>query len=71
MSDEMLSIGQVARLFGGTDKEIDRSTVYRWMRQGRIPQPVKIGPKLTRWRRSECQKALDKMIADSKPQETE
>ncbi|MCZ7652124.1 MAG: AlpA family phage regulatory protein [Thermoanaerobaculia bacterium] len=28
---------------------ISRATVWRWVREGRLPPPVKIGPNTTRW----------------------
>ena len=28
---------------------IDHSTLWRWVKQGRFPQPVKLGPNITAW----------------------
>lgn len=29
---------------------IDHSTLWRWVREGHFPQPVKLGPHTTAWR---------------------
>ena len=29
---------------------LSRSTIYAWMRQGRFPQSVQVGPHTVRWR---------------------
>ena len=34
---------------------IGRSTIYRWMRLGRFPEPVKVGPRAVRWPESEIE----------------
>lgn len=65
-ADEMLSIREVCRFFGGNERPLDQSTIYRWIRAGKLPDPVRMGPMTLRWRRSELQKALDAM---AKPQE--
>ena len=28
---------------------LSRSTIYAWVRQGRFPRPVKVGPHAVRW----------------------
>jgi predicted DNA-binding transcriptional regulator AlpA len=52
----------VCRFFGGT-KPIDPATLYRGIRKGRYPAPLKIGPGSSRWLRSECEVVLQVMIA--------
>jgi predicted DNA-binding transcriptional regulator AlpA len=47
----------VQEYFGG----IHSATLYRWVRQGRVPRPIKMGS-LSRWLRSECEAALAVMI---------
>jgi predicted DNA-binding transcriptional regulator AlpA len=59
--DPLLDRADVCRFFGGT-KPIDPATLYRGIRQGRYPRPVKIGPGSSRWLRSECEAALCSMI---------
>ena len=38
---------------------LGRSTIYRLMRQGEFPTPIKIGPRAVRWPQSE----LDEFLA--------
>jgi predicted DNA-binding transcriptional regulator AlpA len=49
------------RFFGGT-KPLDPATLYRGIRKGRYPKPVKVGPGSSRWLRAECEAALDRLI---------
>ncbi len=39
-----VSLEVVARLFG-----ISNPTVWRWVKSGHLPNPVKLGPNSTRW----------------------
>ena len=32
---------------------IGRTTAYRWMAEGKLPKPVKLGPRTVRWRESD------------------
>ena len=34
---------------------LSRSTIYRLMRDGSFPEPLKIGPRAVRWRESETE----------------
>lgn len=61
MHDDLLDRDAVCRLFGGT-RPLNPSTIYRGIRAGRYPAPVKIGPGASRWLRSECEAALRAMI---------
>jgi len=60
--DPLLDRAGVCRFFGGT-KPIDPATLYRGIRHGRYPKPVKIGPGSSRWLRAECEAALSAMVA--------
>jgi predicted DNA-binding transcriptional regulator AlpA len=62
MRSELLDRASVCRFFGGTEKPIDASTLYRGIRQGRYPRPIKVGPGASRWLRSECEAALQAMV---------
>jgi predicted DNA-binding transcriptional regulator AlpA len=55
---ELLDRAEVCRFFGS----LNASTLYRGIRQGRYPRPVKVGPGSSRWLRSECESALQKMV---------
>jgi predicted DNA-binding transcriptional regulator AlpA len=57
----LLDRREVCRFFGGT-KPIDASTLYRGIREGRYPSPVKVGPGSSRWLHSECEAALQVMV---------
>jgi predicted DNA-binding transcriptional regulator AlpA len=65
MSDDLdlLTRPEVCRLFGGT-RPIDPATLYRGVASGKFPAPVKIGPGISRWLRSECEAALKRLIAE-------
>jgi GH24 family phage-related lysozyme (muramidase) len=56
---DFMDIDSVRTFFGGT-KPIDRSTVWRKIKQGTIPKPI---PGLQRWLRSECVAAKQAFIA--------
>lgn len=45
-----LSAAQLARRYG-----IHVVTVWRWAQVGRIPQPVRLTPRTTRWRKDEIE----------------
>jgi predicted DNA-binding transcriptional regulator AlpA len=57
---ELLDRAEVCRLFGGS-KPIDPATLYRGIRAGRYPSPVKIGPNSSRWLKAECEASLEAM----------
>ena len=40
---------------------IARTTVYKWMKQGRFPQPAKLGPCVTAWRNSDIHDWLNSL----------
>jgi hypothetical protein len=42
MQDHLLDRADVCRLFGGT-KPINAATLYRGIKLGRYPQPIKVG----------------------------
>ena len=54
---QLINRTEVCRLFGG----INPATLYRHIRQGRLPKPVKVGGS-SRWLLSECQAALQAMV---------
>lgn len=41
---------------------ISRSTWLAGVASGRYPQPVKLGPKITAWRREDIQKLIDRGV---------
>jgi predicted DNA-binding transcriptional regulator AlpA len=56
----LLDKREVLRLFGGT-KPINTATLYRGIRQGRFPKPMKVGGS-SRWLRTECEAVLQAMV---------
>ena len=60
---ELLDKAEVCRLFGGT-RPINPSTLYRGIRLGRYPKPVRVGPNSSRWLLAECQAMLRKMVEE-------
>jgi predicted DNA-binding transcriptional regulator AlpA len=64
MQDQhLLDRAEVCRYFGGT-RPLNPSTLYRGIRLGRYPRPIKVGPGSSRWLRSECEAALKAMVED-------
>jgi predicted DNA-binding transcriptional regulator AlpA len=58
-SNELLDLKAVCAFFGG----LDPSTIYRGITAKRYPAPIKVGANASRWLRSECEAALQAMIA--------
>ena len=47
---------EVAKIFS-----ISESTVVRWVKQGILPQPIRLGPNRIVWCREEIDHGIDKM----------
>jgi predicted DNA-binding transcriptional regulator AlpA len=60
MLPDLLDRTAACAFFGGT-RPLHPATLYRGVRQGRYPRPVKVGA-LSRWLRSECEAALSAMV---------
>jgi predicted DNA-binding transcriptional regulator AlpA len=60
---ELLDKAEVLRLFGGS-KPINASTLYRGIKLGRYPKPIRVGPNSSRWLLAECQAALRAMVEE-------
>jgi predicted DNA-binding transcriptional regulator AlpA len=57
MNLDLIDKRECCRLFGS----IHPSSLYRGIKLGRYPKPVKIG-QLSRWVRSECEAVLTKLV---------
>jgi predicted DNA-binding transcriptional regulator AlpA len=57
----LLDRAEVCRFFGGT-RPLHSATLYRGIRRGRFPAPIKVGLGSSRWLRSECEAAVSKMV---------
>jgi predicted DNA-binding transcriptional regulator AlpA len=60
---ELLDKAEVLRLFGGT-RPINASTLYRNIKLGRYPKPIKVGPNSSRWLKDECIAVLRSMVEE-------
>lgn len=47
-----LSASQLARRYG-----VHVVTVWRWAQAGRIPRPIRLTPRTTRWRKDQIEEA--------------
>jgi predicted DNA-binding transcriptional regulator AlpA len=56
----LMVLREVCVSLGGS-RPIDPSTLYRGVRAGRYPAPIKIGPGSSRWLRAEVEAALAAM----------
>ena len=56
---DLLNLKATCLFFGG----IHSATLYRGIPARRYPAPIKVGPNTSRWLRSECEAALQAMIA--------
>jgi predicted DNA-binding transcriptional regulator AlpA len=60
---DLLNLKTVCVFFGGPDSPLHAATIYRHIKRGLVPAPIKVGPNASRWLRSECEAALAAMIA--------
>lgn len=60
---ELLDKDQTCRFFGGQMRPINYATLYRGIKEGRYPGPIKVGVNSSRWIKSECEAALAVIIA--------
>jgi predicted DNA-binding transcriptional regulator AlpA len=58
MENQLLTCRETCTAFGG----VDPSTLYRGIRLGRYPRPIKVGPGSSRWLRSEIDACLRQMV---------
>ena len=58
---DLLSAGQVADLLGCTKR-----TVWKLLSSGKFPKPVRLTPKLPRWRRADLDKYISSLAEAKK-----
>ena len=63
MEDELLDVYEACRFIGGS-RPINPATLWRGIKAGRYARPIKIGVQSVRWRRSELQADIDRMVAE-------
>jgi predicted DNA-binding transcriptional regulator AlpA len=56
--DQLLTADEVAAWV-----RISTRTVWRWTAPGKLPQPVRLSPRCTRWRAGDIQQFLDHQAA--------
>jgi len=47
-SDRLLKIGEVLKII-----PVSKSTWWKWIREGKAPQPIRLGTRCTFWRQSD------------------
>lgn len=50
-------------ILGGVTAPISRATLWRGVKAGRYPKPLKVGPSSNRWRRDELVAVVEKAAA--------
>jgi predicted DNA-binding transcriptional regulator AlpA len=58
-ADDLVPITLACQLIGGKETPITPSTLYKGIKSGRFPAPLKLGAGTSRWRRSEIIAMLD------------
>ena len=53
MSDQLLTRREIEKLC-----RLSRTSIYRLMRAGQFPEPIRIGPRAVRWPQSEIESWL-------------
>ena len=45
-----------------------RSTIWKWVKEGEFPQPVKLSPRVTVWRLSEIEEWIESKVQEHQVQ---
>lgn len=51
-ADDLIPAVEACRMIGGATSPINPSTLWRWVKAGRVSPPIKISPGTVRFRRS-------------------
>jgi prophage regulatory protein len=62
--DDLLDKRAVCRLLGGS-RPINPSSLWRWIKAGRFPKPIAVGPQVRRWRRSDVEATLQRKLEET------
>lgn len=57
MTEQFLRLPQVMEVTG-----LAKSTVWLWVKQGKLPSPIKLSPRVTVWRQSEIDEWVNSQI---------
>lgn len=63
MADDLLDVYAACALIGGS-RPINPATLWRGVKAGRFSKPIKISAQSVRWRRSELETDIERMIAE-------
>lgn len=58
-AEDLVPVTVACQLIGGRETPITASCLYKGIKSGRFPAPIKLGPGTSRWRRSEILAVLD------------
>jgi predicted DNA-binding transcriptional regulator AlpA len=61
---ELMEKHEVCRFFGGENRPLNPATLYRGIKLGLYPGPIKVGANSARWIKSECEAALARIVAE-------
>jgi predicted DNA-binding transcriptional regulator AlpA len=59
----LLDVIEACKFFGGEHRPIHPTTLYKRIKAGKYPPPIKQGPGTSRWVLGECREYLRKIIA--------
>jgi predicted DNA-binding transcriptional regulator AlpA len=59
-NNDLIDVNELARVFGGVSK----ATIWRGVKEGRFPKPIKIGRFICRWSRTESQAYLERLMQE-------
>jgi prophage regulatory protein len=59
--ERFLRLPEVVRRVG-----ISKSSVWLWIRQGRFPEPIRVGPRVTCWRLTEIDAWIEAKAAEGR-----
>ncbi len=62
--DDLVDQPVACQILGGTNTPIHGSTLWRGVKAGRYPKPIKVGPGTNRWRVSELVAVVERAAAE-------
>ena len=62
-TDDLVTIAVACEMIGGKATPIVPATLYRGIKTGKFPAPLKLGPGTSRWRRSEILDCIERAAA--------
>lgn len=57
--NDLVTINAACEILGGKEAPLNPSTLYKGIKRGVFPAPLKLGPGTSRWRRSELLAVLE------------